>query len=174
MDREIKNVLDARKLLDQLKELDSLVHRAYFEMGRILNALKTHELWKPLGYKSFKEMIEEELTLSYGTACCYASVYANSKVLGYTDLETIRNIEVIGLRALARLLPSMKQKLGIRALQNRKEEMERVVSFWLTPDELYELENKLLAHGLVVKNGRWINSTEALLSALLEQQRKAA
>jgi hypothetical protein len=159
--------------LDQLKELDRLVHRAYFEMGRILSALKTHQLWKVLGYQSFHHMIEEELTVTPSTARCYASVYEHSRRLKYTDKETIQNIEVIGLRALSRMLPAMKEKTGMRALANRKERMERPVSFWLTPDELYELETALIDNGLVIKNGRWQNSSESLLNAL-HVQRKAA
>jgi hypothetical protein len=174
MDKQTKDVLAARKLLDQLKELDRLVHRAYFEMGRILSALKHHKLWDVLGYESFQHMIEEELTVTPSTCHCYIAVYDHSRRLKYTDKETVNNIEEIGLRVLSRLLPTMKEKIGVRALANRKEQLERSVSFWLTPDEMYELESLLIDHGLVIENGRWKNSTEAFMALVASKQRKAA
>lgn len=163
----------AQLMLDQLKELDRLVHRAYFEMGRLLNAFRTHELWKVLGYKSWTAMVEEELSCSLSTAARYSTVYGHLKRLKYNQKESLQMIEVLGLRSLSALLPSMKVKMNLSTLKHKKEVLNRCVAFWVSPEDEALIENVLKQYGLIVHDNRWINSSEALL-ALMAAKEKAA
>lgn len=163
----------AQFMLDQLKDLDRLVHRAYFEMGRLLNAFKTHDLWKVLGYKSWKEMVEEELSCSISTAAKYSNIYGHLKRLKYDQKESLQLIEVLGLRSLARMLPSMQIKLSMTALRHKKEKLNRCVAFWVTPEQEALLEEVLTHYGMTIENNRWEHSSEALL-ALIEARREVA
>ena len=163
----------ARFMLDQLKELDRLVHRAYFEMGRLLNAFKTHKLWEVLGYNSWKAMVEEELSCSVSTAARYSQVYDNLKRLKYDQKESLQMIEVLGLRTLSKLLPSMQVKMSLTALRHKKEKLNRCIAFWVSPEDEALIEEVLTHYGLRIEEGRWMNSSEALL-ALVAAKEEAA
>ena len=163
----------AQALLDQLKELDRLVHRAYYEMGRLLFVLRDHKLWEVLGYASWSNMVEEELSCSVSTAVIYSDTYKHLKRLRYSKEESIKFIETIGLRTLHKVLPSQKEKLSITQLRHRKEKLNRCVSFWISPDQEAFLEEVLMHYGLVIKNNRWENASEAFF-ALVEARRNAA
>jgi hypothetical protein len=164
----------AQFMLDQLKELDRLVHRAYFEMGRLLNAFRTHKLWEVLGYKSWREMVEEELSCSFSTASRYSHVYGHLKRLKYTQKESLQMIEVLGLRSLSRLLPTMKIKLNMTELRRQKEKLNRCIAFWVSPEQEAWLEDVLTDYGMVIENGRWEHSSEALIALIQSTQSKVA
>ena len=163
----------AQFMLDQLKELDRLVHRAYFEMGRLLNAFKTHDLWKVLGYDSWKAMVEEELSCSVSTASRYSAVYGHLKRLKYNQKESLQLIEVLGLRSLSKLLPSMKVKMNLTTLRHKKETLNRCVAFWVSPEDEALIENVLRQYGLIVHEDRWVNSSDALLTLMAAREKAA-
>ena len=172
MDKTTKQ--QARFMLDQLKELDRLVHRAYFEMGRLLNAFKTHELWKVLGYTSWTQMVQEELSCSISSAAKYSNVYGHLKRLKYSQKESLQMIEVLGLRSLSKLLPSMKVKISLTQMQHKKESLKRCIAFWVSPEQEAWLEDILVDYGMVIENGRWEHSSEALITLIESAKSKAA
>ena len=152
-------------LLDTLIGLDQQTTRAYYEMGQLLHSFNTGRLFEVLGYESFKHMVEEELTFSVATAQHYTRLYAESKRLKYTKPETLKLLREHGFTQLSRVLPSLKQKLGTRAIKTRIDALDmHQINFTLTTAELTEVHAALAALGATqTDNGRYLRSTEAFM-----------
>ena len=168
----------AYTLLDNLIELDQQTTAAYYEMGRILTALKRDKLYNLIGYDSLGELVEEELSFHKSTAASYIRVYENCQRLKYTKNEAVDILNKFGLRHLNQVLPKVKQKIGTRALKARIDGLdEKQFTFWMHGNEYNEVEQALLkAGGMKDDTGRWINSSEALsnMARILNSQKKAA
>lgn len=161
-----KNEEYAKKLLDSLVELDRKTQSAYYEMGRILYSLRQGKLYDILGYDSMAHLIEEELSFSAGTASTYAKAYREFARLNYHKLEALNMLEQFGLRHMARILPSLDTKIGVRAMKNRVEQLdEKQLTIWLHGKEYDEVATALeIVGGERDENGRWKNSSEAILA----------
>jgi hypothetical protein len=156
----------AIQLLDRLVELDKQVTSAYYEMGRLLSSLRRDKLYELIGYDSMAELVEEELSFTYSTACRYIMVYDHFQRLKYTKSEAINAINEFGLRHMTQILPKLNQKAGIRALKNRVAEIgDTQISFWMHESEMEELRQALIKMGASeLDTGRLSHSSEAVLA----------
>lgn len=155
----------AAKLLDRLKELDFQTVEAYYDMGSIISSMQHGKLYQLLGYKSMKELVEEELTYTPSTAARYATMYRDFRRLNYLKHEAVALLKTFGLKHMGQVLPSIKTKVGKRAIKNRVDALDDVqLNFSLTKQQLEEAEGALVKMGAMKSDsGRWINSTEAFM-----------
>ena len=159
----------AVSLLDELIRLDKQTTNAYYEMGRILHALWSNELYEVLGYESFPHMVEEELTFSYGTAQRYAHTYRRLRELKYSKQEAMDLIEEHSYTRVARVVSKLPNKVGKRAFANRAaEDTYFQLNFQLKPEEYDEMAVALEAAGARYNEdrGRWEHSSEALINII--------
>lgn len=153
----------AQQLLDSLKELDRMMVRAYYEMGRILTSIADNNLYDLLGYDSLTAMIEEELTFAPTSGSSYMKLYRELRRLKYNKTESIKLLETFGMRHLLEVLPKLNTKVGARAIKNRVDELDRhQFTFWMHGDDYLEVLEALEKYGLYMKNDRMMNSSEAL------------
>ena len=160
------SVLYAGKLLDQLRDLDATVHGAYYDMGRILSAILHGHLYDGLGYDSMGHLIEEELSFSPSQGFKYLHTYRHFKRLGYTKTEALELISDFSFTHMARVLPSLTDKVGKRAIKNAITKMlneNRQINFALSKPELTLLIEALRAFGAEPKDGRLMHSSFALM-----------
>jgi len=156
----------AEQLLDRLIELDRTVSAAYYEMGQLLFSIREGRLYELIGYKSFNELVEEELSFSVATAANYAKVYSDFKRLKYNKTEALIFLENFGLKNIAKILPKTNEKIGVRAMSNRVKALdEKQISFWMHEAEYEEVQIALEKMG-AIKNetGRYMNSSDALVA----------
>ena len=160
----------AEQLLDTLVNIDRTTHIAYYEMGRILHIFKNDKLYEVLKYPSFKAMVEEELSYSYGVALGYSGMYMHLKRLNYNKAEALDLLEKFGLRRLKQVLPKLNTKIGVRAFGNRVDELdEHQLSFWMRGPEYEEVVTALETCGAMLsEGGNYLNSSEALVTMARE------
>ena len=152
-------------LLDNLIALDQQTSRAYYEMGQLLHSFRTDKLYAIVGYESFAQLVEEELTFSVGTATSYIAMYAHFKRLKYTKNEALGLLQEFGYSHMSKVLGDVKQKLGARAIKTRIESLDlHQINFTLTAAELNEVHAALAALGAKqTEQGRYMNSTSAFM-----------
>jgi len=155
----------AAKILDQLIALDKAVQAAYYDMGQLLHALYEGNLHEVLGYRSFKAMIEEELTHSISTAHNYRKMYKRFKELKYNKTEAIAILTKFGVTPLNKVLPNMTQKLGARGVKRRIDALDfHQINFQLHDYELEECHDALFYMGASQsEEGRLSGTSEAFM-----------
>ena len=165
----------ATALLDRLIELDNVLSGAYYEMGRILSAIQHSKLWETLGYESMSGLIEEELSMSPGTAFTYLRAYRRFKALGYTESESLDLLSEFGIARMSDYLITAKAKVGKRAIANAIDKFKREhqqINFTVDEVGAQKLERVLVKYGAHKSDsGRWEGSGEAfsaMLDALLD------
>lgn len=157
----------AEKLLDELKRFDAEVQSAQYEMGRILSAIKHGKLWDLLGYESMRHMCEEELSYSPNTAMKYVRAYRGFQRLGYTKTEALKIIHECSFTLVSKVLPKLKDKVGIRAIQSRIEKLDVAqVNFQLTKAQKEHLDQWLIKYGAMrdEDTGYMLNASNALMA----------
>lgn len=165
----------ATKTLDALIELDKQTTAAYYDMGRLLTAIKLSKLWDVLGYDSLKDLIEEELSFTYGTANVYMKTYSHFTRLNYHRTEALNMMEQFGMIHMCKVLPKLSTKIGVRAMKNRVAELnENQMTFWMNDKQQAEVSRALRAMGATYNpdTERWSGSSEALLSMVREVNTK--
>lgn len=156
----------AKRMLDQLRELDATVHGAYWEMGRILSSLAHGKLYDLLGYESMNELIEEELSFSPSQGYKYLRTYRDFQRLGYSKTEALEMINDFSFTHMAHYLPKAKEKVGKRAVKNAINKMlkeSRQINFALSESDLTLLVKVLKEFGAEPQDGRLMNSSQALI-----------
>jgi len=158
----------AAMMLDKLIELDKTTQVAYYEMGRILSAIFHSRLFELLDYPSFKDMVEEELSYSYTTASKYRKVYEDFRRLKYNKNEAVQLMNEFGYTHMMKVLPSLKQKVGKRAIKTRVEGLgEHMLNLWLNDDEYDETMRVFREYGLDESpTGRLNNSSEVFMEII--------
>ena len=170
----------AQVLLDAVIQLDREVQAAYYEMGRILTALKEDKLYDLLGYDSMHALIEEELSVTPSTAYGYIKLYKTMKEHGYKRDEAIDFVNEFGMTNVIMVLKSEPKKLGKRAMKTRIETLpNRQMTFWFTTDNEELIHEALEKAGGIYdeESGRWKNASEALIEMarmVLNGRRKKA
>ena len=156
----------AESLLDNLIDLDHQTTGAFYEMGQILSAIQQHKLWDTLGYTSFTNLIEEELSFTASTASRYASLYTNLRRLHYNKAESLKLLQKVGFTHLSAVLPQMTTKIGRRAINRRVKDLDvHQINFTVTQAELDKLHKALIKMGAVVTDTGWVTgSSQALMS----------
>jgi hypothetical protein len=156
----------ARRMLDQLRDLDATVHGAYWEMGRILSALAHGKLYDLLGYESMGGLIDEELSFSRGQGFRYLHTFRRFQALGYTKNEALELINEFSFTHMAKVLPTLSQKVGKRAVGNAIDKMlkeAKQINFALSEKDLGLLIEALRVFGAEPKDGRLLYSSHALM-----------
>ena len=156
----------ARRMLDQLRDLDATVHGAYWEMGRILSALAHGKLYDLLGYESMGNLIEEELSFSSSQGFRYLHTYRHFQRLGYSKTEALDLINEFSFTHMAHYLPKAKDKVGKRAIKNAITKMlneSRQINFALNEKDLSLLIEALRVFGAEPREGRLMHSSNALM-----------
>lgn len=155
----------AEKLLDQLIVLDKQTTAAYYEMGRILYSIKQGKLYDVLGYESMSHLVKEELSFTTSTAHGYSKMYKDFARLSYHKVEALAMLDQFGLKHMNKVLPTIKTKIGMRAMKNRVAQLdEKQLTIWMHQDEYDEVAKALTSvGGIRDEAGRWKNSSEAIL-----------
>jgi len=157
----------ARKLLDQLIELDHTTQAAHYEMGRIIATLTDSKLYIELGYESMSQLIEEELSFLPGTANKYAMTYRHFQRLHYSKKEALKVIMACSFTHVTAALPSAKQKMGERAINNWIAAHNPIqINFAFNKEDHAYMVQVLKSFGAIETNGQLRNSSAALLEAL--------
>ena len=168
----------ATSLLDRLISLDEQVTGAFFEMGQILSGIEHGKLWDMLGYQSFGNLVEEEMSFTSGTAGKYYHTYRHFKRLGYSKTEALDLIRTFSFTRVAEWAANATTKVGKRAVGNaiRKIlENKRQINFTVNKEEYELIELVLSEHGASLNdNGRWLNSTPAFVEAMRDARKKSA
>lgn len=161
-----KTTTFAKELLDQLIQLDKTMGTAYYEMGRILASFKRDKLYDLIGYKSFGEMVDEELSFSPNTAQRHILAYEDFQRLHYTKAEALEIIHEFGWTTSNKILHKEKAKLSKKALRKKLDEMDVQVNFVLSPADYDETYDLFVALGVEVspETGRWKHSSEVFMS----------
>ncbi len=84
--------------------MDNVITGAYYDMGRLLSAIKHGKLWETLGYDSMAHLIEEELTFSSNAGHSYINLYRRFQQLGYTQTESLELINEHGITRMGEYL----------------------------------------------------------------------
>jgi hypothetical protein len=153
-------------MLDKLRELDQLVHGAYYDMGRILSAIAHGKLSDILGYESLGDMIDEELSFSRSQGYRYLHTYRNFRRLGYNKTEALDLINEFSFTYMSKYLPTAQTKVGKRAIRNAIEKLldkARQINFQLNSTDLLLLVEALRIFGAEPKEGRLLHSSSALM-----------
>ena len=156
----------AKRMLDQLRDLDATVHGAYWEMGRILSALAHGKLYDLLGYESMGELIDEELSFSPSQGYKYLHTYRHFQRLGYSKTEALEMINDFSFTHMAHYLPKANERVGKRAVKNAISKMlkeSRQINFALSESDLTLLVKALKEFGAEPRDGRLMNSSAALI-----------
>jgi hypothetical protein len=168
----------ATTMLDKLVQLDKETQTAYYEMGRILHSIRQDKLYDILGYESFAQLVKEELSYSLTTAIKYAATYQRFRGLKYNKNEAIQLINEFGFTHMAKILPTMKNKLSKRAVKKRVDDLDEFqLNFSLKGDDYTTVLGVFESHGLMYSdNGRMMNSSEVFLDIIREAKapKKAA
>ena len=154
-----------QNLLSNLIALDIQTTRAYYEMGQLLHALFEGALHEVLGYASFTELVDEELSFTSGTAHNYRKMYWNFKRLHYNKAEALKILNTCGLTRLNDVMPEMATKTGARAIRNKIDALGfHQINFTVTTEELEEVHAVLIAYGAEITSaGRFENSSDAFM-----------
>lgn len=161
----------AKRMLDQLRELDATVHGAYWEMGRILSALSHGKLYDLLGYESMGELIEEELSFSPSQGFRYLHTFRHFQRLGYSKTEALALINEFSFTYMSKVLPGIKEKVGKRAISNAIEKLlkeAKQINFQLSEKDLTLLVEALRLYGAEPREGRLMYSSDALMQMVRE------
>ena len=166
----------ATKLLSRLIELDQQQSRAYYEIGQVLSAIDSSDLWDVLGYDSLTHMIEEQLSFSPTTARKYMGMFRHFRRLKYTKTEALDLLYEFGVSDICSILPHADTKLGVRAIENRVAEIKAkgsVLNFWLTTDEREEALAVLRSHGCEIsaETGHLTGSSDAFMRLIRAAKR---
>lgn len=157
----------AAKLLDRLMMLDAEVHGAFYEMGQILSALEHGRLWDVLGYDSFANLIDEELSISTSQAYRYLHTFRHFRRLSYNKTEALALMAEFSFTHMSKVLPSMTTKVGKRAVGNaigKMLEEGKQINFQLNAQDLSLLVRVLQKYGAEPsETGRLMNSSGALM-----------
>lgn len=153
-------------LLDQLKSLDVMTTRAYYEMGQLLHVFQEDMLYQIIGYVSFHEMVEEELSFHASTAANYAGMYRDFKRLHYNKTEALKLLNEYGMTNMRKVLSQESSKIGTLAVRHRIADFdENQINFTVTNAELIESQAALESMGAIYSdNGRYLNSSEAFMA----------
>jgi len=165
----------AAKLLDRLINLDQQVHGAFYEMGQILSAIAHGKLHDILGYESTGHLIDEELSFSKSQGYRYLHTFRHFKRLGYNKTEALDLINDFSFTHMAKYLPTADQKVGKRAISNaiaKQIEQGRQINFQLKQKDLELLKRVLISLGAEDREGRLMNSSEALMALAREFDRR--
>jgi len=161
----------ATKTLDALIALDKQTTAAYYDMGRLLVAIKDTKSWTLLGYDHFQELIEEELSFSPATGNNYMRAYRQFNRLNYSREGALNMLDQFGLAHMVQVLPKLSSKIGVRAMQNRVAELQdNQMTFWMNDKDKNELSRALRSMGAEFNPAteRWSGSSEALLAMARE------
>lgn len=156
----------AAQMLDKLRDLDRVVHGAYYDMGRILSAIAHGNLFDQLGYQSMGDLIDEELSFSRSQGFRYLHTYRHFRRLGYTKTEAMDLINDFSFTHMSYYLPKAQQKVGKRAIKSAIERMlaeSRQINFALSEDKLTLLVRALKKFGAEDRDGRLLHSSDALI-----------
>ena len=159
----------AESLLDNLIDLDHQTTGAFYEMGQILSAIRQHQLYKILGYTSFTNLIEEELSFTASTASRYGQLYTNLRRLHYNKAESLKLLQKVGFTHLSAVLPNMTSKIGRRAINRRVKDLDiHQINFCVTQAELDKLHKALSRMGAVVTKTGWVTGSSQALMGMVE------
>lgn len=155
----------ARKMLDNLIELDYSTVESYYEMGSIISSMLHGKLYEIIGYGSMSALIEEELSFTASTGLKYGQMYQHFRRLKYTKHEAVELLQKFGLTHMVAVLPKMKDKIGERAIRDRINKLDTYqVGFTLTGAELKQAEAALQKMGAEKTDiGRWLHSSDAFM-----------
>lgn len=156
----------AAQMLDKLRDLDRMVHGAYYDMGRILSAIAHGHLYDALGYDSMGDLIDEELSFSRSQGFRYLHTYRHFRRLGYNKTEAMDLIANFSFTNMSYYLPKAAQKVGKRAVSTAIERMldeSRQINFALNHNDLGLLVKALSEFGAENKDGRLLHSSAALM-----------
>ena len=155
----------AGKLLNRLKELDYQTVEAYYDMGSIISSMQHGKLYDLLGYSSMGALVEEELTYTPSTSGKYAQMYRHFRRLHYLKHEALELLKKFGVTHMCDVLPSMTDKIGVRAIKNRIDAIDdHQINFTLTQKQLDQCHKALKKMGAEQSDeGRWLNSSEAFM-----------
>jgi hypothetical protein len=169
MSNVVNQEVYAEELLDRLVSIDLATVENYYEMGSILSAIKHGQLYLMLEYKSMNELIGCELSFTATTARKYAQMYDRFRELKYNKTEAVELLRRFGLTHMVKILPTLKQKVGVRTIQRKLAEIDEVqLNFTLTSEEVEEVHSVLRKYGarLSSNGARWNDVSIAFLSAI--------
>ena len=168
----------AEQMLDKLKKIDRDTQRAYYEMGQILLAINKNKLFGVLGYSSFGELVEEELSFSRGTATTYMYVYRRFSELKYNKTEAITALQAFGCAPMQVYLRKATQKVSFTTLKKHMKKLheeQRQMTFWLSRKKYERLKAYLEANGAqMTDQGRLMHTSDALMNVLDQLPKQAA
>ncbi len=165
-----KNLKYANRMLDKLIKLDEKLVGMHYDMGQILYAIYASNLSDVMGYGSFKDMVEEELTFSVSTAHHYRKLFANFRRLKYPKDKALKLVKKFGMTAMCKVMPHMTASLGDQAIKARIAGLdENQINFTLTNAQLKSAHQALHRKGATQsKDGRRIHSSEAFMTMVHE------
>lgn len=167
----------AVQLRERLVALDDQTSRAYYEMGQILSAVEHGKLWDILGYSSFTDMIESELSFTPSTAYKYLHTYRGFRRLGYNKSDALSLINQFSFTRMAEYLPQAKRKCGTRAIATSLSEIyddKHQFNVTLNKREYAFVESVLLAYGAIrMPSGRGGGIACAFLDAIKQAAKNA-
>lgn len=165
-----KNLRYANDMLDKLIKLDEELVGMYYEMGQILHAIYTSNVWDVMGYSSFKDMIEEELTFSVATAHHYRNMFMHFRRLKYPKDQALKLVKKFGMTAMCKVMPQMKSSMGERAIKARIDGLdENQINFTLTNVQLKSAHRALHRMGATQsEDGRRMHSSEAFMAMVYD------
>ena len=171
-----KNLEYANRMLDRLIKMDEELVGMYYDMGQVLYAIYTSNLWEVMKYGSFKEMVEEELTFSIATAHHYRHLFSHFQRLKYPKDKALKLVKKFGMTAMCKVMPQMKSSMGDRAIKARIDGLdENQINFTLTNAQLRAAHRALHRMGATKSDdGRYMHSSEAFMSMVRETNAKSA
>lgn len=166
----------AQSVLDRLVDLDRTTTDAFYEMGRLLTAIKRDRLWDVLGYDSFPHLVENELSFTASTAYRYANTYRHFQRLGYSKATALEFMGEFSFSVMADVLPQTEGKIGKRAMKNRVmqwTEKNVQINFTLTGEQYAEATGVLTEIGAMRTDaGRLLHSSEAFMALIRAAKRR--
>jgi hypothetical protein len=155
----------AKELLDKLLVLEAEAVSIHYDMGAILEAMYSGQLYQHIGYASLSALVEEEMHCTPSQAHAYRRLYLDLKRLNYRRPAALKLIAAHGMTHLAKTLPNIKAQVSERALtkviQNNKKEN---FSFEVDQTTAKRVRAALVICGARrMRNGRYEDITDAFL-----------
>ena len=170
------------EVLGTIRAADVTQVESQLEIARLLTAIKQYKLYHPT-FKSFEDMVKQELDFPVNAAIKYVSLYTHFLSLGYGREELLKLMRQVGWRVVQYCLARNKKKMGYRAMLNFVERNPRSapnqininVSSDIARQRFYKV---LQQHGMLVDNkGQRKNvnvAFESMLADYVQLQKKTS
>lgn len=165
------DINQTNKIIDQINDFVVKQNLIIYDIGQRLSAIKRLEYYELYGYATWVDFCHSSIIhMSPGQMSSYLSLYENCKELGYNREDCTRLIDEHGVKQLTTALSGLEKKLSFKKIREHIQSMKpRTCSIGIAVShtERTQLIRKLKAnHGLIVKDGRNMNLSEAVLNAI--------